>query len=35
MALFSQRAGINPLSKAIQRESIDDDLKKRALDIIS
>src|SRR6266567_4655404 len=27
MALFSQRAGINLLSKAIQRESIDDDLK--------
>jgi AbiJ N-terminal domain 4 len=27
MALFSQRTGIRPLSKAIQRESIDDDLR--------
>ena len=27
MALFSQRAGIRPLTKVIQRESIDDELK--------
>ena len=27
MALFSQRSGIRPLSKAIQRESIDDELR--------
>src|SRR5262245_14013775 len=27
MALFSQREGIHPLSKAIQRESIDADLR--------
>jgi hypothetical protein len=27
MALFSQRSGIRPLSKAIQRERIDDDLR--------
>jgi hypothetical protein len=27
MALFSQRAGIRPLNKLIQRESIDDDLR--------
>lgn len=27
MALFSQRSGIRPLNKAIQRESIDDDLR--------
>ena len=27
MALFSQRAGIRPLNKVIQRESIDDELR--------
>jgi hypothetical protein len=27
MALFSQRAGIRPLSKMVQREAIDDDLR--------
>jgi hypothetical protein len=29
MALFSQRKGIRPLQKAIQRESMDDDLRNR------
>ena len=36
MTLFSQRIGIRPLTKTIQRESIDDDLKNRlwsALDL--
>lgn len=35
MALFSQRNGIRPLEKAIQRESIDDDLRNRLWTILS
>ena len=35
MILFSQREGITPLQKELQRESIDDELRNRLWNILS